>query len=158
MATPPVKHHRGMELVALWTCVKATAVFLIGVGFALLVAKGESAYDMAKWLVDHLHANPQGRAVAWFLDWSEHVELGGWFVFFGAIAAYSILHWIQAWGLWREYRWAEWLAALSGSIYLPLEAWEMIRHPGWVVMLLMLVNASVVAYMAWMLWTGRRKK
>src|SRR6478735_5935022 len=145
-SAPRPRHHLGMEAVALWAGCKATAVFLVGAGFALLVAKGESAHDMAQWLVDHLHMDPEGRAAGWFLEWSGHIAWHGWFIFFGAILVYSVLHWVEAWGLWREYRWAEWLAALSGAIYLPFEGWEMIHHPGWLCLGVILANASVVAY------------
>lgn len=152
----PPKHHLGMSAVALWAGFKSAAVFLIGAGFGLLLARGESAHDMAEWLVTHLHAHRESRVVAWFLDWSDHVTWQGWVLFFCAVLAYSVLHAIEAWGIWRERRWAEWLAALSGVIYLPFEIWEMAHNPGWLCLGVIFVNASIVVYMAWMLWSGRR--
>ena len=34
---------------------------------------------------------------------------------------YAAVRFTEAYGLWLKRRWAEWLAALSGSIYIPFE-------------------------------------
>lgn len=154
----PPKHHRGMQAVALWSLAKGLLVAGVGLGFALLVARGESARDMAQWLTGHLHMDANGRLASAFLAWSDRVSLEGWLVFFAVVAAYAIIQTLQAWGLWREKRWAEWLTALSGGIYLPPELWQLVRQPSWACLILLTVNASIVAYMAWMLWRGRRRQ
>ena len=38
---------------------------------------------------------------------------------------YSAIRFTEAYGLWRERRWAEWLSAVSGAIYLPFEIYEL---------------------------------
>jgi ATP/maltotriose-dependent transcriptional regulator MalT len=37
----------------------------------------------------------------------------------------------EAYGLWRERHWAEWLAAVSATIYIPVEIHEIVKHPSW---------------------------
>lgn len=55
-------------------------------------------------------------------------------------------------GLWLERIWAEWLGALSGALYLPLEAGHLMHKPT-------LINGAVllvVGFLAFQLW--RRMK
>jgi uncharacterized membrane protein (DUF2068 family) len=153
----PVRHHGGILAVAAFAAAKGLLVFGVGVAFAVLVARGESARDMADWLVEHLHMDREGQAAAWFLEWSDQVTLQGWLVFFGFMLLYFAIQSTQAIGLWFEKRWAEWLTALSAGIYLPLEIMQLCRKPGWVCAAIMAVNLAVVGYMGWMLWMGRKK-
>ena len=77
-----------------------------------------------------------------------------WAVAVGALA-YSTLRFFEAYGLWRERAWAEWLALISGAIYLPFEIFELARRPDWVRLLIFLVNLAVVLYMAFLRWQAR---
>ncbi len=145
-----------MQVVAFWSAVRGTVVLSVGVVFAVLLVRGESAQTMVNWLVDHVHVDRKARFIALFLEWSQAVTPGDWLMFWGVLLAYVTLHAFEAYGLWRERRWAEWLAALSGGIYLPVEGYELMRHPGWFTGGLLAGNVCIVGYMAWMLWTGRR--
>ena len=49
-----------------------------------------------------------------------------------AASAYASLRLIEAWGLWGQRRWAEWLGALSGAIYLPIEIYELLQGVTWI--------------------------
>ena len=42
---------------------------------------------------------------------------------------YSSLRFIESYGLWRQRVWAEWLAIISGAMYLPLELYKLVRRP-----------------------------
>lgn len=147
-----------MQAAALWSAIRGGVVLLVGGSFVTwVVVKGESAKIMATQLVDFLHMDREAHLPALLLKWSEKVTLQNWLLAGAVMLAYVTLHAFEAYGLWRERRWAEWLAALSGGIYLPVEAYEMTRHPGWILFGVMVGNACVVAYMAWMLWSGRKK-
>jgi uncharacterized membrane protein (DUF2068 family) len=50
--------------------------------------------------------------------------------------------------LWRERAWAEWLAVLSGGIYLPFEIYELAKGLTALRITLFAVNVLVVVYMA----------
>ena len=74
-----------------------------------------------------------------------------------AAALYAALRFLEAYGLWRNRRWAEWLAALSGAIYIPFELYELHRGVSWLKLAALLLNAAVLAYMCRVLLTpGRR--
>src|SRR2546426_4141349 len=53
--------------------------------------------------------------------------------------------------------WSDWLLALSGGIYVPVEIYELTRGVSWIKVAALLLNAAVVAYMCYMLWVSRNK-
>ena len=72
------------------------------------------------------------------------------------VLVYAMVRFTEAYGLWLERRWAEWLAALSGAIYVPVEIYELTRHVTWVRVGALILNIAVVAYMCVVLWRTRR--
>jgi uncharacterized membrane protein (DUF2068 family) len=65
----------------------------------------------------------------------------------GLAAAYGLARLVEAYALWRERRWAEWLAAVSGAIYVPFELYELIHRFSWLAMGALAVNLAVVGVM-----------
>ena len=72
------------------------------------------------------------------------------------VLAYAVVRFAEAYGLWFGRRWAEWLAAASGAIYVPVEIYELTRHVTWIRLGALLLNLAVVAYMCFVLWRTRR--
>ena len=70
---------------------------------------------------------------------------------------YSAIRIAEAYGLWKERQWAEWLGFASGLIYLPLELFEITRGVSWPKITLLTVNAGIVAYLSVILFRTRRK-
>lgn len=64
---------------------------------------------------------------------------------------YAVLRLAEAYGLWRERAWAEWLALISGGIYLPMEIYELFKGITWVRVLTLLTNIGILLYMGWAL-------
>ena len=54
---------------------------------------------------------------------------------------------VEAWGLWFDRRWASWLGALSGALYVPIELYELAAHPSSTELILLAVNVCVVVYL-----------
>ena len=65
--------------------------------------------------------------------------------------AYALLRFAEAYGLWFERRWGEWIAALSGAIYVPVEIYELTRGFSMVKVAALVLNALIVAYMCYLL-------
>jgi uncharacterized membrane protein (DUF2068 family) len=65
---------------------------------------------------------------------------------------YCSLRFIESYGLWRQRVWAEWLAIISGAVYLPLELYNLIRRPSVVHWVILLINIAIVVYIAWVRW------
>lgn len=76
------------------------------------------------------------------------------------VLLYSSLRFLESYGLWRQRIWAEWLAIVSGAIYLPFEIRALIRHPTpfhWAILLINIVIVLYIAYVRWEDIRGRRK-
>ena len=67
-------------------------------------------------------------------------------------AAYGLLHLIEAWGLWHDMLWAEYLGAGSGGIYVPFELYEFVQKPGWLTAVVIAINLFIVGYLVLHLW------
>lgn len=73
----------------------------------------------------------------------------------GLACAYTSMRLIEAYGLWRGRRWAEWFAVASGGVYVPIEVYELFLGVSWIKIFALLVNAGIVAYMNYALWHSR---
>lgn len=138
-----------LRAVALTEAAKGLIVF--GAGFGLLALLHHDVRRIAESLVTRLHLNPEQHDAGLFLHATAHVtdaRLRG----LAALAlAYTALRWTEAYGLWFGRRWAEWLGATSGAIYLPVEVYELWETPGPIKAATLTVNMALVAYLAWAL-------
>ena len=64
-----------------------------------------------------------------------------------AAAGNALVRFVAASGQFRQRSWAEWLAAGSGAIYIPMEVFELLRGPNWLGAALLLLNVAIVALM-----------
>ena len=64
----------------------------------------------------------------------------------------------EAYGLWLERRWAEWFAALSGSIYVLFELIEIYERANWLSIGALLLSVGIVTLMTFSLLHARRGK
>ena len=63
--------------------------------------------------------------------------------------AYATVRLVEAYGLWRLRPWAEWLALVSGGLYLPVEAYELWRRATVTRAALLAANVLVVALLVY---------
>lgn len=129
--------HRGLCAVAWFEAAKGVLALLLGAGALALLHT--HAQDVAI-----VNAPPDG-AVAHFLNLALALD-PRWLV--SGVLAYAGLRFVEAYGLWRRQVWAEWLAVVSGSIYLPFEAWQLAVHFSWPMLAVLGVNLVVVGYVA----------
>jgi uncharacterized membrane protein (DUF2068 family) len=135
--------------------IKGLIVLLAGFGVLSLVHR--DAWDVAENFLEWLKISPDSQYAQVFLNLADQVtDAKLWAVALGA-AAYSTLRFVEAYGLWRERAWAEWLALISGAIYLPFEVYEVVRRPDWVRFTILAVNLAVVLFMAYLRMQGRTR-
>ena len=103
--------------------------------------------DVAGAFLNYLHISPD-RHFAHMLfrlaDRLSNVKL--WHVVVVA-SIYSGLRFAEAFGLWRARAWAEWVALVSGAIYLPYEINRLAHRVSLLHVSIFLVNLAVVAFM-----------
>jgi len=147
-------HRKGLRVVAALEATKG--IIVLGVGFGLIALLGHDAEKFAAHLVQRLHLNPAHHYPRIFITAMADVTNAQLVALAGLAALYSTVRFVEAYGLWRERRWAEWLAALSGAIYVPLEIFELLQHVTWLRVTALVLNLAIVGYMAWLLTERRR--
>ena len=62
---------------------------------------------------------------------------------------YAGLFLIEGIGLWMVRRWAEWFTVIVTSSLIPVEIYEIHRHPSPLKILVLIINLAVVGYLAY---------
>jgi uncharacterized membrane protein (DUF2068 family) len=144
-----VRPDSGLRTVALFEALKGSVVLVAG--FGVLSFLGQDAERLAAELVQRTHLNPARHYPQIFVHAMAGVTDAGLWRLAGLAGLYSLVRFLEAYGLWHGRPWASWLAALSGGIYVPLELVELARGPSWVKAAALVINLSIVAYMVWVL-------
>jgi uncharacterized membrane protein (DUF2068 family) len=145
------RHRRraALRAVATLELTKGLVVLLLGFGAVSMVHK--DAWDTAEALLRFLHVNPDHHHYAQvFLNLADNVtDTKLWAVAAGA-AAYSIVRFVEAYGLWLQRAWAEWFALISGALYVPFEAYEIERRITLIHVAVLVINLVIVFYMLYL--------
>ncbi|HXJ83322.1 MAG TPA: DUF2127 domain-containing protein [Candidatus Methylomirabilis sp.] len=154
---PSTPKHRGsiqvLRAVASLELVKGMIVLLAACSVLFLVHR-EDPWDIADGLLRLLHISPDHHFAQVFLDWADALtETKVWTVA-GVAVSYSFLRFVEAYGLWYARAWAEWIALLSGMLYLPFEIYKLVHKPSLLHVAVLFINVAVVVYMAYALKTG----
>ncbi len=139
-----------VRAVALFEAAKGALVLVAGLGLLSLVHEDVQAF--AERLVRHSHLNPASHYPHIFVDAASRVTDANLWMFAAGAALYAAVRGVEAYGLWRERRWAEWFALIAGGVYIPVEIFELIRHVSWIKVTILTTNVAIVAYMAWALF------
>jgi uncharacterized membrane protein (DUF2068 family) len=145
---------RGVRVVALFEAAKGALVVAAGLGLLSLLHHDLQA--LAEHLVRQSHLNPAHHYPRIFIQAASRMN-DSRLVLLAALAfLYSAVRFVEAYGLWHTKVWAEWFAIVSGSLYLPLEVYEMARRPTWTRGAVLLTNLSIVAYLVVVRLASRR--
>jgi uncharacterized membrane protein (DUF2068 family) len=101
----------GLKGIAVFEAFKGLLGLVLGVAFVIL---------------GHEHFHFRFQFADKFLQLVEGLDIR--VVLLGTIA-YAILRFTEAYGLWRDRTWAEWLAIISSAIYIPFEFFEIYEKP-----------------------------
>ncbi|HWH82730.1 MAG TPA: DUF2127 domain-containing protein [Burkholderiaceae bacterium] len=143
-----------LRAVALMEAVKGLIVF--GAGFGLLALVHRDVRHIAESLVTRLHIDPEQHYAGIFLDVASRVTDARLWGFAALALLYTALRWAEAYGLWFGRRWAAWLGAASGAIYVPAEIYELLQKPSAIKVATLVFNVAVVAYLIWTLRRSAR--
>jgi len=133
--------------------VKGLLVLIVG--FGLLSVVHQDVEQLAEELVGHFHLNPASRYPRIFLDVTSHLSDFRMWLLATFAFCYASLRLAEAFGLWRGRRWAEWLAVASGTIYVPIEFYELFTGLSWIKIATLTANIAIIAYMSRVLWRSR---
>ena len=141
-----------LRAVATFEMTKGLIVLLSACSVLLLVHR-EDPWDIADGLLRLLHISPDHHFAQVFLDWADNLTEAKLWAVAAVAAAYSLLRFVEAYGLWYARAWAEWIALVSGTLYLPFEIYKVIHRASLFHISVLLINLAVVLYMIYALKT-----
>jgi len=153
---PHRRQRRVLRTVAFFEFIKGIFVLLMGLSALMLVHR--DVWLIAESLLTVLHINSDRHFALVFLDFADNVTDARLWAAAQIAFAYSALRFTEAYGLWNERAWAEWVAFISGTLLLPLEIRELLRGVTLLRSGLFLGNLAIVFYMIHVLRTAHRER
>jgi uncharacterized membrane protein (DUF2068 family) len=136
-----------LRLIAVFKLLKASLLILVGAGVLRLMHANIGGV-LEHWVV-RLGLDPGNHYIEHALAKAANLsprrirELG--VVSF----VYAALFMTEGIGLWLLKRWAEWFTVILTASLLPLEVYELYRHPTIAKILILMLNFAIVGYLAW---------
>ena len=147
----------GLRAVASLEFAKGLLVLLVGFGLLSLSRRGMDIEDFTQSLLYVLRVSRHHHHLSdVFLRLAARLDDVNLMAVAAGAAVYSILRFVEAYGLWRGRVWAQWFALVSGAVYLPLEIYELAHRASRTKFALLLVNVAIVLYMV-CLRAGRKE-
>ena len=143
----------GIRAVALFEAAKGALVVAAGLGLLALIHRDAQA--VAEDIVRHLHINPAKHFPRIFVDAAATATNARLWALAMTALVYAAVRFAEAYGLWRQRAWAEWFAILTGSLYLPVELYELTVSVTVVKVAVFLVNLFIVAWLSRVRWQAR---
>ncbi len=125
---------------------------------SLLTLMHRDPWDLVDDFLTFFHINPDHRLAQLLFDWADQVTETKLIWIAVLATVYAILRFVESYGLWKARVWAEWLALVSGGMYLPIEVYEITRKPNWFRVGILLVNLGVVLYMGYLRVSDRHHR
>lgn len=144
-----MKSTNAERLIAVFEAYKGILVLLAGFGLIELIHN--DAAELAEALIQYLHLDPAGHYPHIFLEVANNASNAKLWSFAALAFAYTLIRFFEGYGLWKNLRWAKWLAAVSGGIYVPFEVYEVITKFSWLPIVILFSNISIVIYLLYRL-------
>src|ERR1700738_2919812 len=136
---------RLLRLIALFKLLKAVLLIAVGVGALKLIHMNITS--VLEHLVAKYGLDPGSRYVGSILEKVANLtpnkvkSIGvGSFIYAGLFLTEGI-------GLWLLKRWAEWFSVIITSSLVPVEVYEIHRHPSTLKVLTLVINVAVVGFL-----------
>jgi uncharacterized membrane protein (DUF2068 family) len=138
-------HDRLIRVIAVFKLLKAALLIALGVGAFRLLHKDISV--LIEHSIEALKLDPGNRFIDALLAKAanlhpEQIKKLGLGSFF-----YAGLFLTEGIGLWMLKRWAEWLTVIITGSLVPIEVYEIHRHPSSVKIAVFVINLAIVAYL-----------
>ncbi len=157
LLTPSVvgKTRGALLTIAVFEAVKGVAAIAASLGLLSLAHK--DVRRIAYALIGHFHLDPEAHYPQLLIETANWIATSNFYSLLAVAVLYAVIRLVEAYGLWKDRAWAEWLAALSGSLYLPLEVNHLIAHTTTINACVLIGNLAVVIFMVFRLKKRRHE-
>ena len=145
---------KSIRTIAVFEAVKGALV--LAAGFGLLGLLHKDTHRIACEFISRVHLSSAQKYSKIFIDLAGNITDSKLWLFAGLALIYSACRFVEGYGLWKERVWAEWLAVVSGTIYLPIEIYEVGIKVSFVSVFALVANIVVVGVVAYVLIQKRQ--
>jgi len=137
--------HEALRAVAVFEALKGTLALLAAGGLFYFIPR--DLRHVVVELVGRLHLNAGKSYPNVFKRVLEDTSNAQLWLIAALVVVYAIVRFAEAYGLWLGRKWAEWLAAVSGAIYVPFELYELSRSITLIKGVALVLNVAIVVFM-----------
>jgi uncharacterized membrane protein (DUF2068 family) len=148
--------NRLLRLIAAFKFFKGALLITVGVGAFKLIHKDIG--DLAERCTEALRLNPANHFVDTILQKVSTLDPGQIKKLGAGSLLYAGLFLTEGTGLWLGKRWAEWLKVIITSSLVPLEIYEIYRHPSALKVAVFIINLAIVAYLIYRIRSEARQR
>ena len=144
---------KALRSIALFEGFKGLAAFAIGVGLVNLLH-----HDLKRLVLElmgHFGLNAAQPFPALMLHYAGVLNDTPLDTLEMLVGAYLFTRLVEAYGLWHQKAWGEWLGALSGGLYIPFELHHIWHSPNGLSAAVLAINVLIVGFLAQQLWRRR---
>ena len=140
-----LNHQNGLRSIAIFEAIKGLAILTAGLGLLhYLHTDLQAVLDHFLTLLGMSHGPQDQLYLREVIRGITDTNLI-WISI--AAVAYSIIRFVEAYGLWHSRNWAKWLGIVSGSIYLPFEFYKLIEAFSIEKLGIVIINLLIVLYL-----------
>jgi uncharacterized membrane protein (DUF2068 family) len=145
-------HRGGLRTVAVFEALKGVLALASAYVLTVMIRRDVDFEEAAEHILFSLHINPSHHWSQEFLHAADKISDASLAMIAAIAITYAALRFAEGYGLWRQRVWAEWLAIISGCVYLPFEIYKVIRRPNELHWAILGINILVVLYIGWVRW------
>jgi uncharacterized membrane protein (DUF2068 family) len=141
-----------LRIIAVLKFLKAASLIALSVGVFRTMHQ-DIGTRLEHW-IRAMHLDPGNRHIEMFLERVSNLSpaqvkrLG----LVGLL--YAGLFLVEGTGLWLQRRWGEWATVVITGLLIPVEVYEIFRHPSAAKILVLIVNMAVVGYLVYRIRTS----
>lgn len=146
----------GLKIIAGAKIAKGAALACLSLGVFDLIHRDLTA--LAQRFVELARISPENRYVVLALDKLGLVEPETLKRLGMLSALYASVQLTEGLGLWFGATWAEYMVVISTGLFVPEECIVYTRNPSWLSLTVLLTNAVILVYVAYVVWSRYRAK
>jgi uncharacterized membrane protein (DUF2068 family) len=140
---------RVLRLIALERLVRG--LLLLGAGVYLLFHLNSDFGRLGERVMRAIELDPRRPFLHRIVVYLHHLHASELRVAALFAFGYGLLELVEGTGLWLNQLWAEYLTVVATSLLIPLELYELVRHPTALKAGGLVVNVLIVAYLVYLL-------
>jgi len=150
----PIARRRALRTIAVFEAFKGVVAIAAALGMLSLLR--HDLHKMAVELIGHFGLDPVDHYPRMILHYADVLADTNVQTLILLATCYIAIRFCEAYGLWQQRAWGEWLGALSGGLYIPFELRHLVHRPSLVSAAVLAINVVVVGFLGFELWRRRR--